>query len=132
LLKVCSSMVEIRTHGPMKFFDVTETLEKFVEKCNVSLGVLRLDVKGATPALLLLDPSEAEELLKVLRKLVPFSGWRHGNAYAHLLSTILTTSLTLAIENSRLILPERTRVLLLETRSVYNHRRTIFVVVVGR
>lgn len=132
MLKVCSSVVELRSYGPLKLFDVTDEVENVVKECRVGMGIARVDVVGATPALLLLEESRAEDVVRVLTKLVPLSGWRHGNAYAHLISTAVTTSLALAIEGGELVLPQGCRIFLLETRPVYNHRRLLNIEVVGR
>ncbi len=132
MLKACSRRVVVKTFGPMKLHDVTEEVLKAIEECRVTEGVARVDVKGATPALVLIDPRDASEFTRVLARLIPFSRWRHGNAYAHLASTTLGTSLTIAIENGSPLLPEGSRVYLLETRSVYNHPRELTIIVIGR
>ena len=131
-MRVCSEIVEVRTHGPMKLFDVTEPLLEAVSRCGVSEGVAWLSVKGATPALILCEESECGEIVEAVTRLIPFTGWRHGNAYAHLASTVLSTSIPIAIEGSRPIIPPGYRIKLLETRSVYNHRRQIVIQIHGR
>ncbi len=129
--RVCSATVEVRSYGPLKLFDVTEIVQERVSECGVRTGVARIDVKGATPALLLVDEEGLDHVVEVLTKLVPVSGWRHGNAYAHLISTIVGTSLVLAVDRGKLVLPEKHRVFMLETRPVHNHVRALNIVVTG-
>ncbi len=132
MLKVCLSVAKVRTYGPMKLFDITNYVAEAVKSCGVCTGIVRVDVKGATPALVALSPEDCEDFVEALTKLVPFSKWRHGNAYAHLSSTALSTSLTLAVENGELVLPKGARVYLLETRSVYNHLRNVIIELIGK
>ena len=131
-MRVCSEVVEVRTFGPMKLFDITTLVNDVVRRCGVSEGLAWVCVKGATPALILCEESRCEEVVEAITRLIPFSGWRHGNAYAHLISTTLSTSIAVPVEGSRLVLAEGYSIKLLETRSVYNHRRQIVVQVHGR
>ena len=130
-MKACLEVLEVATYGPLKLHRVTELVRKAVERCGVRNGVTRIDVAGATPALLLVDPADEDAVLRAITKLVPITGWRHGNAYAHLVSTVVTTSLHLAIENRSLVIPRGYEIYLLETRPVHNHRRKLAIEIVG-
>ncbi len=130
-MKVYSKLVEVRTWGPMKLHPVRAVLEEAVRESGIERGVLWASAKGATPALLLLERGLEEALLSAVKKLIPFTGWRHGNAYAHLVSTTLSTCLAIPVENGRLLLDDVYEIYLLETRSVYNHRRSIAISIHG-
>ncbi len=130
-MKVYSKLVEVKTWGPMKLHPVKTILEEAVRESGIGKGILWASVKGATPALLVLERSLEEALLNAVKKLIPFTGWRHGNAYAHLVSTTLSTCLAIPVENGKLLLDDVYEIYLLETRPVYNHRRSIAISIHG-
>ena len=126
-----SKLVEVLTWGPMKLHPIRALIERAVEESGISVGVLWASVKGATPALLILERGLEERLLEALKMLIPFTGWRHGNAYAHLVSSTISMCLAIPVENARLVLDKDYEIYLLETRPVYNHRRTIVISIHG-
>lgn len=126
-MKVCSKLVEVGT-GPMKLHPIDELLGEAVEESSVEEGVLWVSVKGAAPALVILEEGPEERFVDTLRKLIPITGWRRGNTYAHLTSTLLSACLALPIAGKPLLdMPYR--VYLLETHPVHNHRRTIAITI---
>lgn len=130
-MKVYLSKLRIRTYGPTVFFPIKELIENVVKESSVKVGLAWISVKGATPALVITNEDVANELGRCLKYLIPLSGWRHGNAYAHLRSTVLSTSKVVPVINGRLDLPEDYEIYLLENRSVYNHIREVEVQIHG-
>ncbi len=130
-MKVLSSSLRIRTYGPTVFFPIRGLIEEVVRESRVKEGIAWLSVKGATPALVVATEEVANELGKCLKYLIPVSGWRHGNAYAHLRSTVLSTSKVIPIINNELAIPKEYEIYLLETRSVYNHIREVVIQIHG-
>jgi len=126
-LRVYSKIIEVKTYGPMVLHNITNLVRKVVDLSNVEMGLAWLSVEGATPALIILRNGEEKTFLDSLTKLIPFTGWRHGNAYAHLISTILSTNIAIPIINKALLINSDENIYLLETRSVYNHTRRVLV-----
>jgi len=124
-LKVFSRVVRLRTYGPMKFFDITPAVAEASRRC--SSGVARVFSKGSTSALVLAPPEALDELSSVLSRLIPVAGWRHGNAYAHLRSTTLSTVRYIPVGRGRVLIPNSYRLYLLETRPVLNHWREVVI-----
>ncbi|MCD6488472.1 MAG: YjbQ family protein [Desulfurococcales archaeon] len=122
---------KIKTHGPMNYFPLRKTIEDEIKKTKLSHGLVTIHVKGATPGIVIIDKNELDNIDKALRKLVPVYGWRHGNAYAHLRSTITSTTHTLYFKENKLELPPNHEIYLVETRPVYNHWRTIHLYIRG-
>jgi len=124
-LKVSLRVIEVTTYGPMKFFDVSSSVAEAVEGCRS--GVARIFSKGSTSALVLAPPEALDGISEALSKLIPVEKWRHGNAYAHLRSTLLSTVRIIPVEDGKLLIPQSYRLYLLETRPVQSHRREVVV-----
>uniref|UniRef100_A0A7C3SMB5 YjbQ family protein n=1 Tax=Thermofilum pendens TaxID=2269 RepID=A0A7C3SMB5_THEPE len=90
--------IRFTTYGPNKLFDLTDRVLSLTH--SVEEGAVFLQAVGSTGALLVLPRSE--EVLRAFEQdlwdLVPTLGWRHpGNAYAHLRSTLMGTTLALPV-----------------------------------
>jgi len=90
--------------------DITHEVEEAVRKRGVSSGVCVLFVPHTTAGITInenADPSVKDDMIKEINKIVPFrDSYRHseGNSAAHIKSTLYSPSLTLIIENGRLLL----------------------------
>ncbi len=126
-MRVFRETLEIRTNGPMKYYDLTPILEEIVGGYRVVEGLIHVHAEGATPGLVVLDGEHLNVFNEALIKAIPAVDWRHGNAYAHLRSSVLGTHLVLAVHNGGLWLGEDYRVYYVETRPVHSHRRRIHI-----
>lgn len=116
----------IVTHGPNKLFDVTGLLEEAARR--VGEGVAAVFSKGSTGALAVIPRGSVEEFEEELWSLVPVDGWEHpGNAYAHLRSTLIGTSLLVPVHEGKPCLPEGYGVFFVENQPANARRRKIFV-----
>jgi thiamine phosphate synthase YjbQ (UPF0047 family) len=130
-LKAYLKSISIITFGPMELHPIRKIIEDAIAESGVEIGSILVSVEGATPALLILERGLEKSIIKLLETLVPYTIWRHGNAYAHLISTILSTSLTIPIKDSNIVLDKDYEVYLLETRAVYNHKRRVLIYIHG-
>ncbi len=130
-MRVFSTEVEIITRGPMKYFDLTSILHDVVSESGIRLGIVDIHAVGATPALILVKNEVLDYLDEFIKTYVPITGWKHGNAYAHLRSALLGTHKRIPIINGMPLLGG-TRLYFLETRPVHNHRRKIIFLVRGK
>ncbi|MEM0371838.1 MAG: YjbQ family protein [Ignisphaera sp.] len=126
-MKVCSKIVEIRTYGPMVLHPITYLVKDVISECKASMGLVWISVEGATPALIVLSKGMDKDFLNFICRFIPFNGWRHGNAYAHLISTLISTNIVIPIMDGSLVLSPDDDIYLLETRSVHNHVRRISI-----
>ena len=130
-LRVFSTEIEITTFGPMKYFDLTGVLNDIVSESGVKIGIVDIHAVGATPALILAKNEVLVHIDKFIKTYIPVTGWKHGNAYAHLRSALLGTHKRIPIINGEPLL-RGTRLYFLETRPVHNHRRKIIFLVHGK
>ncbi|WFO76364.1 YjbQ family protein [Desulfurococcaceae archaeon MEX13E-LK6-19] len=115
----------------MSYFPLRDKIEEAIEKHGLSNGVVWIHAKGATPAIIIARDNDLDLIDKWLRENIPVYGWRHGNAYAHLRSTVLSTVKPIVFKNRKLMIPKEYNVFFLETRPVYNHKRTIHLWITG-
>lgn len=130
-MKVYLSSIEILTHGPMSYYDLTDIIEEEVARSNIEKGIIRVHAKGSTPGVFIARRNSLKQIDGFIKNLIPVTGWKHGNAYAHLRSLVFGTGLSIPVSNRRILLPREYRVYFVETRPVHSHRRTIYVVVTG-
>ncbi len=123
--------IVIRTHGPMSYFPLKPIVEEYIVKTGLREGVVTVSVEGATPGLIIASSRELARVDEALKKFIPVTGWRHGNAYAHLRSIVMSTTQTIPFVNGKLLLPEDYQLYLVETRPVYNHDRVVLVYIRG-
>lgn len=118
--------LSIKTHGPMKLFDITEEVNSIV--CGIRGGFLIIHVKGATPGLVV-SHVDRDTLWNVMSRIAPIDrNYKHGNAYAHIRSTILSTSLELPILDGRVYTGGR-RIYLLEIEPRRRTRELILTLI---
>lgn len=130
-MKVYSKVVSIRTYGPMVLHPLGALISEVITESNIKNGITWISIEGATPALVVLRKGMEEKFVEYVSNLVLFKKWRHDNAYAHLISTIFSTTAVIPLIDRSLVLGKNEEIYLLETRSVYNHLRRIAVEIHG-
>jgi len=121
--------IRFTTYGPNKLFDITDQVLSLAG--GVEEGAVFLQAVGSTGALLVLP--RREEVLRAFEQdlwdLVPTLGWRHpGNAYAHLRSTLMGTTLALPIVRGEVPL-SGSGVFFLENQPAMNRPRVVVAAV---
>ena len=117
--------IRFTTYGPNKLFDLTDRVLSLTH--SVEEGAVFLQAVGSTGALLVLPRSE--EVLRAFEQdlwdLVPTLGWRHpGNAYAHLRSTLMGTTLALPVLRGQVPL-SGSGIFFLENQPAMNRPRVV-------
>ncbi len=116
-------VVNIKTIKNKEVVDITEKVNEVLSarKGEVGSEVVNLFLKHTTAALTTadLDPGGTDlDYLEAFEKIVPKLAYRHPHnpehIPSHILSSLIGTSLTLSIQNGRLILGTWQRVVLLE------------------
>jgi len=123
--------IVLKTLGPMKYYALRNVIEDKILTTNIAKGLITIHAKGATPGIIIINKELVDNFDKILRKIVPVIVWKHGNAYAHLRSTIMGTTYTLPFKDSKLLLPMNYEIYFVETRPVYNHKRIIHLYIRG-
>lgn len=102
--------IPIKTHARTEMIDITKSVQQQVTDSGMENGLCMVFVPHTTAAVTInesADPAVPEDILMVLNQIVPWkAAYRHmeGNSPAHLKSTIVGASETIAVENGRLVL----------------------------
>ena len=99
--------LEIATRGK-GLYPFTRDVAKWVSSTDVQAGLLTLFIQHTSASLVIqenADPDVMTDITKALRAMIPNVNFKHGegNSDAHLLSTIIGTSLTWPYRDSKLI-----------------------------
>jgi len=105
-----NEIIQIHSQKRQEWIDITRTVQKAIDGCHALKGAALLFVPHTTAAITInenADPDVREDINRFLDALVPKNGYyRHleGNADAHIKSTLIGVSLTIPIENGKLLL----------------------------
>lgn len=128
-----------QTNGHRDMHDLTDELQQIVQESGIARGIATLCHIGSTAALgtIEFEPGLEEDLPEMLDRLIPPSreygherAWHDGNGHSHLQATLLGPSLTVPIEEGRLVLGSWQQVFLIEC-DVHARRRTVAVTILG-
>jgi secondary thiamine-phosphate synthase enzyme len=102
--------LSISTSQQTEFLDITRAVEEAASKTQISDGLALVYCPHTTAGITInegADPAVSEDIQNVLNQMVPFQGpYRHGegNSPAHIKASLIGSSVSVMIENSRLIL----------------------------
>ena len=100
----------IKTHSQTEMIDITRLVQQQVTEHNMDSGLCMVFVPHTTAAVTInesADPAVSRDIQMVLNKIIPWKDdYRHmeGNSPAHLKTSIIGSSETVAVENGRLVL----------------------------
>lgn len=100
----------IKTNSQTEMIDVTTLIQDQVTDSGISEGLCMVFVPHTTAAVTInesADPAVKHDILMVLNKIVPWKEtYRHmeGNSPAHLKTSLIGSSETIAVEKGRLVL----------------------------
>jgi len=99
---------EVSTSSKTQALDITQSVESAVRRSGAEEGVCIIYVPHTTAGIMInegADPAVVQDILAKLEELVPWRGpYRHteGNSAAHMKSSLLGHSATVAIKGGRL------------------------------
>jgi secondary thiamine-phosphate synthase enzyme len=100
----------VKTNSQTEMIDVTTLVQDQVTQSGISDGLCMVFVPHTTAAVTInesADPAVKHDILMVLNKIVPWKeAYRHmeGNSPAHLKTSLIGSSETIAVEKGRLVL----------------------------
>ncbi len=103
------NQIEISTHSRTELVDITEEVSKVIKKSGIKSGTCIIYVPHTTAAVTInenYDPSVGEDIVSILKRLVPHSGhYAHteGNADAHIKAAIIGSSKTVFFEDGKIL-----------------------------
>ncbi|MFH1776233.1 MAG: secondary thiamine-phosphate synthase enzyme YjbQ [Candidatus Omnitrophota bacterium] len=101
---------EVSTRSRIEFIDITAKINQIIQKNSISEGICVIFVPHTTAAITInekADPAVVKDIIKYLNKTIPKDGdYRHieSNSDAHIKSTLIGNSQSIAIHNSNLAL----------------------------
>ena len=118
------NILELKTTKKDEVIDITKMVNEIIAKSGKNSGVCTLNLLHAICALTTtdLDPGTDEDLLEVLRKMLPKISYRHPHDPSHtpdhilssIIGTSIGTSISLIFQNKSLVLGTWQRVILVE------------------
>lgn len=103
-------VLTVKTRAQTELVDITADVSRLVADSGVRNGLCLVYVPHTTAGVTInenADPSVPKDLMMVLNQMVPWKAdYRHleGNSPAHVKSTLVGASQTIAVENGRLVL----------------------------
>jgi len=100
----------VTTSRRTEFIDITPEVKKILDQCGLKDGLISVFVPHTTAGVTInegADPSVREDLLNSLNQLIPFKGaYQHaeGNSPAHIKASLMGSSVTVLVEQGRLVL----------------------------
>lgn len=106
-----NSILSIPTHKREVLVDVTDAVRRIVVQSGIQEGLVNVYVRGATAAIMIQenwDDSVQEDVVDLLRKLIPNGVWQHdrqdGNGDSHLKAGLVGPSETIPLMNGKMAL----------------------------
>ena len=102
--------ISVKTHSRIDMVDITGSVQKELSKAGVDDGFCVVYVPHTTSGITInegADPAVCHDILSTLNKLVPQDpSYRHmeGNSDSHMKASIMGSSVTVMVENNRLVL----------------------------
>lgn len=119
--------IRLLTYGPGKLFEITSHIA--CQAKEIKNGIIHVFSKGSTGALVIIPKDHVKNFERSLWDLLPVYGWEHpGNAYAHLRSTLIGTSLLILVKDREPLLPENHGVYFIENQPANRRERKIILI----
>lgn len=102
--------INVKTKSRFDIVDITSDVQKCINEEKIQSGIAVIFVPHTTAAVGInenADPDVVFDIKKAFNKLVPqHDNYEHseGNSQAHVLSSLVAPSLTVIIENSKIVL----------------------------
>lgn len=102
--------LRVKTNARTELVDITQPVQRLVAESGIRSGMCYIYVPHTTAAVTInenSDPNVGRDMLKELNKIIPFEdnyGHTEGNSAAHIKSSIIGVSKSVAIEDGRLAL----------------------------
>ena len=105
-----STIINVKTGSRIEMVDITSLVSREVSKAGVTEGICVVYVPHTTAGVTInegADPAVCTDIIRKLNELVPPNdGYRHleGNSDSHIKTSLIGSSVTVIVENGRLVL----------------------------
>lgn len=112
-------VIEVATRRRRQLVDITSFVQSAVAAAEVIEGACHVYIPHTTAAVLInenADPAVGDDILAALDAMLPALAWKHaeGNSDAHVLASLIGTSVAIPIADGKLALGRWQGVFLLE------------------
>ncbi len=132
--KIFNTTVDFSTKGEIDFIDLSNEVQKAVDKSEIRNGIAHVFAPHATGILILTenDPALLDDIATFLKTALPANiPYNHpSNAHSHLRSMLLPPDKTLPVSNGQIGLGTWQSLLFVET-DVHPRKRTITIQILG-
>jgi len=129
-------VIAVSTTRREGLYDITEKVREIVQESNIRDGLVNVYVQGATAAVMIQenwDESVQEDVIHLLRKLIPRGQWLHdrqdGNGDAHLKAGLIGPSQTIPVIDGHLGLSTWQNIFLCEFDGPRDKRNIVVTVI---
>ena len=102
--------INIETNSKFDIINITNKIQAYIDKSNINSGIAVIFIPHTTAGVSInenADPDVLKDLKQIFNKVIPENdNYKHfeGNSQAHALSTLTSASITVIIENGKLVL----------------------------
>jgi secondary thiamine-phosphate synthase enzyme len=102
--------ISVKTHTRIDMVDITSSVQNEITRSGVTDGICVVYVPHTTAGMTInegADPDVCQDMIKKFTELVPpDAGYRHmeGNSDSHIKTSIIGSSVTVIVEDGRLVL----------------------------
>jgi len=133
------ALIKLATDRREALIDITPRVRTLVQQSGIQNGIVALYAQGATAALMIQenwDDSVQEDVIDLLRRLIPRGVWRHdaqdGNGDAHLKSGLVGPSETIPLIEGQLGLSTWQNIFLCEFDGPRRERTVVCTILADR
>ena len=131
--------IELDTKGEMDIVDITHEVQKIVDESGIEDGIVCIFCPGSTGAITTIEYEDGllYDLPNALERIAPKNAyykheekWHDGNGHSHVRASLIGPSLTVPIENGKLLLGTWQQIVFVEC-DIRPRRRKLIVHIVG-
>ena len=136
---VYQGQITLSTDGHGDMYDITQQVNQVVQESGLQVGMAHIFNIGSTAAIgtIEFEPGLERDLPQILNKLIPPSRdygheqtWHDGNGHSHLQATWLGPSLTVPVNDGKLVLGTWQQIFHLEC-DIKPRQRQVIVTIYG-
>lgn len=137
-MKITNSTIEINTRGFTDIHDITGEVRSHLAQSQIKDGLITLFVPGSTGAITTIEyePGLLKDLPDFLEKIIPQNKsyhhdktWGDGNGYAHLRASLLGPSLSVPVQDGKIILGTWQQIIFIDFDNRSRQRRIVVQII---
>lgn len=137
-MKIETTRIKKDTKGFSDVIDLTGDVNEIIEKYNVNNGIITVFIPGSTGAVTTIEyePGLVKDIPDFVEKILPRDShyhhnetWHDGNGFSHMRAALYGPSVTVPIENGKLLLGTWQQITLLDFDARPRNREIIIQII---